>query len=81
MESWLPCCYFWALKKTAIDSITNIIAYAKETITESFYMDDYLYSFNIWIQSKTMEVFQQVMVALKAVGFTLPNGPQMIAIS
>ena len=44
-------------------------------------MDDYLYSFNIWIQSKAMEVFQQVMVALKAVGFTLPNGPQMIAIS
>ena len=30
-----PCCYLWALKKTATDSITNIIARAKEAITET----------------------------------------------
>ena len=41
-----PCCCLWALKKTATDSITNIIARAKEAITENFYMDDYLDSFN-----------------------------------
>ena len=49
-----PCCYLWALKKTATDSITNIIARAKEAITEKFCMDDYLDSFNT--QSEAMEI-------------------------
>ena len=42
-----PCCCLWALKKTATDSITNIIARAKKAqkSTENVYMDDYLDSF------------------------------------
>ena len=63
-----PCCCLWALKKTATDSITNIIARAKEAITENFYMDDYLDSFNT--QSEAMEI-SQVMAALKEGGFGL----------
>ena len=64
-----PCCYLWALKKTATDSITNIIARAKETITEKFCMDDYLDSFNT--QSEAMEISQQVMAVLKEGGLRL----------
>ena len=64
-----PCCCLWALKKTATDSITNIIARAKETITEKFCMDDYLDSFNT--QSEAMEISQQVMAALKQGRFRL----------
>ena len=64
-----PCCCLWALKKTATDSITNIIARAKEAITENFYMDDYLDSFNT--QSEAMEISQQVMAALKQGRFRL----------
>ena len=64
-----PCCCLWALKKTSTDSITNIIVRAKEAITENFYMDDYLDSFNT--QSEAMEISQQVMVALKEGGFRL----------
>ena len=64
-----PCCYLWALKKTATDSITNIIAHAKEAITEKFCMDDYLDSFNT--QSKAMEISQQVMAVLKEGGLRL----------
>ena len=64
-----PCCYLWALKKTATDSITNIIARAKETITEKFCMDDYLDSFNT--RSEAMEISQQVMAVLKEGGLRL----------
>ena len=64
-----PCCCLWALKKTATDSITNIIARAKETITEKFCMDDYLDSFNT--QSEAMEISQQVMAVLKEGGLRL----------
>ena len=64
-----PCCCLWALLKTATDSITNINARAKEAITENFYMDDYLNSFNT--QSEAMEISQQVMAALKEGGFRL----------
>ena len=64
-----PCCCLWALLKTATDSITNIIARAKEAITENFYMDDYLDSFNA--QSEAMEISQQVMAALKEESFRL----------
>ena len=61
------CCCLWALKKTATDSITKIIARAKETITENFYMDDYLDSFNT--QSEAKEISQQVVAVLKEGGF------------
>ena len=64
-----PCCCLWALKKTATNSITNIIARAKEAITENFYMGDYLDSFNT--QSEAMEISQQVMAALKQGRFRL----------
>ena len=63
-----PCCCLWALKKTATNSITNIIARAKEAITENFYMDNYLDSFNT--QSEAMDI-SQVMAALKEGGFRL----------
>ena len=66
ISSWkkrAPCCCLWVLKKTATDSITNIIACATEAITENFYMDDYLDSCNT--QSKAMEISQQVMAVLK----------------
>ena len=61
-----PCCCLWALKKTATNCITNITARAKEAITENFYMDNYLNSFNT--QSEAMEI-SQVMAALKEGGF------------
>ena len=46
-------------------------ARAKEAITENFYMDDYLNSFNT--QSEAMEISQQVMAVLKEGGFRLTN--------
>ena len=64
-----PCCCVWTLKKTANNSIPNIIARVKEAITENFYMDNYLDSINT--QSEAMEISQQVMAALKEGGFRL----------
>ena len=49
-----PCCCVWTLKKTANNSIPNIIARVKEAITENFYMDNYLDSINT--QSEAMEI-------------------------
>ena len=64
-----PCSCFYALKKTATDSITNIIARTKEAITENLYTDDYLDSF--CTQSEAMEISQQIMAVLKEGGFQL----------
>ena len=64
-----PCSCFCALKKTATDSITNIIARTKEAITENLYTDDYLNSFST--QSEAMEISQQIMAVLKEGGFQL----------
>ena len=79
----VPCCWFWGLKKTATDSITNIIARAKEAITENFYTDNYLDSFNT--QSEAMEIPQQVMTAVKDGSFRLTkwisNDGQVIPLS
>ena len=41
-----PCCFIWALNKTASDNIVKIVSRAEEAVKDNFYMDDYLDSFH-----------------------------------
>ena len=64
-----PGCCIWVLNKTISHNIVKIAISAKESITDNFYIDDYLDSFHTL--QEAIKVLNDVTNVLSAEGFRL----------
>ena len=54
------CCCIWTLNKSSNNSITNIATRVKDVILDSFYMHDYLDSFDTKEEAKLHKTLSQL---------------------